>query len=54
MALVLTLLPHKYKYLLGCLCIIQLGRVYIVLLGGVLLDSDWLPLTFRENQQQYI
>ena len=54
MALVLTLRPHKYKELLGCLFVLQSSQFFNVTLDGVLLDSDWLLTTLRENQQQYI
>ena len=54
MALVLNLHPHKYKFSLRCLFVIYSGRFFIVLLGGVLLDSDRLPTTLRDSRQRNI
>ena len=38
----------------GCLFVSWWGHFLIVLLGDVLVDSDWRTTTFGENQQQCI
>ena len=53
MVMVLILCLNKYMQVLGCLFVIQSGRFLIVLLGDVILDSDWLLTTIRESWQQY-